>query len=297
MEELLAIIRATITDPALAKQLTDQLTAKKLTVRSETEETQYKDNLLNQERPRIEAEERRKLKGSIEQDFRELVPDVIQQAGEEYHKYYKRAVQKMKDKIAELEAAGAGTDVVPKGKYDKLEADSKKALADKDAELARLKQATERQERLNILNQALTPIEQTFMTELPSYFQDYKKVVVEETLAKSAVIDGVLVLVDDQGNPLKDSNLNNIPVENHFKTKFKDVIKVHDAKPGAGTKPAAGPPPGGSGGGGSMNIPATVDTQGKLTEHLMKAGLAQGTKEFDEAFSKAVTEKNITKIF
>lgn len=311
-ESLKAVILATITDPALAQSLIAKITEQKFTVRTAAEEEAFKTNLLaTVNKEEIISAEKAIWMRRIEDDVREIT-GLKQNPSEPYHQFMKRGFKALQDKVAEIEREkealesnkGTGDAAVWKTKYETLEKQSKEALAAKDATLAELNKSVETSKRRTELDKAFAPIRAKFVDQLPGYFKDYEENVINEVLAKSAIIDGKLVLVDEAGNPRKDGNLANILVEQHLTEKFKDVIKTDQQQAGAGTGPAGeGKNPGAAAAPAkgvpfnTATIPSTITTQAQLTEHLGKAGLLQGSKEFDEAFTKTVQEKNITKVF
>ncbi len=312
LESLKAVILATITDPAVAQALIAKLTEQKFTARTEAEEESFKTNLLaTVNKEEIIKEEKKIWMRRIEDDVRELT-GLKQHSSEPYHDFMKRGFKALQDKVKDIEteklaleqSKGGAEGGVWKTKYETLEAQSKAALLAKDATLAELNKSVEEGKRKGELDKVFNPIAAKFVDQLPGFFNDYKDQVINDTLKKSATIDGKLVLIDENGNPRKDANLNNITVESFLNDKFKDVIKTDKTQGGAGTTPpgAGNPNPGTppAGAGQPFNvaaIPVEVNTQNLLTEHLGKSGLLQGTKEFDEAFAKAVQEKNITKVF
>lgn len=308
--ELIAIIRALVTDAALQTNLIAKITEGKFIVRTAAEEEQYKSNLLATSKEDIIKEEKKIWMRRIEDDVKEMT-GLKQNPSEPYHEFMKRGFLAMNEKISTLttekkqleDSKGKDADSVWKTKYDTLEQQSKQAILEKDNELKNLRTSVEESNRKGELDKVFAPIESKFIDQLPGFFSDYKNQVIADVLKKSAMIDGKLVLVDENGNPRKDQQLNNITVESHLSEKFKDVIKTDKTQPGGGSKPPApgappaptAPAPGTPFNTGS--VPAEVKTQNDLTEFLGKQGLLQGTKEFDEAFSKTVAEKNITKLF
>lgn len=306
MDELIALINATIVDPTLAAKLIADIKTKELAVRTKDEQKQFETNFLEQNKDTLTQAEKQAMRIRIEDDIKSAIPGFKQNPSEPYHEFMKRGIKSLQDKVnalttekTALEQAKAGdADSVWKTKYETLEQQSKAALTVKDQEIVTLRTTTAKQERLTKLQEVFGPIESKFMDQLPGYFNDYKRGVVDSVLNSSAMIDGVLVLVDENGNPRKDTNLNNITVEGHLKERFKDVIKPDVQQPGTGNKNSGKPPATPQGTGVNTGaIPNDVDTQNKLTQWLGKQGLLQGSKEFDEAFSKAVTERKIEKIF
>lgn len=309
-EQLLAIIRATIVDPTLAATLTAKLTEQKFVVRTAQEEEQYRTNLLSTvNKEDIIKEEKKIWMRRVEDDVKELT-GLTQKSSEPYHEFMKRGFKKVQDDLEALKlqkeqleaSAKTGADGgVWKQKYETLEQQSKAAIAAKEQELTTLQKTVSLTQRRQELDKAFQPMQSKFIDQLPGFFNDYKEQVLADVVNRSALIDGKLVLVDENGNPRKDSNLNNITVESYLGEKFKDVIKVTKEQPGAGSKPPApGTPPVPTPVGGTFNVatvPAEVTTQGQLVEFLGKQGMLQGSPEFDKAFAETVTQKNITKLF
>ncbi len=302
---LIAIIQSMVTDGTLQAALLAKIKEGNLIVRTATEEEQYKKNLIDTNKEEIIKEEKKIWMRRIEDDVKELT-GIKQNPSEPYHEFMKRGFKAMNEKIdtltREKEAAMSGKDgdSVWKTKYETLETQSKAALLAKDTELQNLQKSVSTTQRRSELDKVFAPIQSKFIDQLPSFFNDYKEQVIQDVLGKSAVIDGKLVLVDENGNPRKDTNLNNISVESHLAEKFKDVIKPEVQQPGSGTQPPKGANPPAPAPGTPFNvssIPADVTTQGALMDHLGKQGLLQGTPEFDTAFATAVKEKNITKVF
>ncbi len=312
-ESLKAVILATVTDATLAQALIAKITEQKITARTPAEEESFKTNLLATiNKDEIVNEEKRIWMRRVEDDVKEIT-GLKQGPSEPYHVFMKRGFKALQDKADDLQREkealeankGTGDAAIWKTKYETLEKQSQQALAAKDQTLAELNKSVESGKRRTELDKVFNPIKSKFIDQLPGFFNEYQEGVINDVLAKSALIDGKLVLVDEQGNPRKDNNLANILVETHLQEKFKDVIKGDKEQAGSGAKPPGGgaPPAGGGAGAGggtpfnTATIPAEVNTQSKLTEHLGKAGLLQGSKEFDEAFTKVVQEKNITKVF
>lgn len=308
MEELLALLAASGVDAALIATLKAGMIAKKMAVRSETEETTFKANLLSSSKEEIIKEEKKTWMRRIEDDIKELT-GLNQKAGEPYHEFMKRGfkkVQELKDaaeaKVTEFESADGG---VWKTKYQNLEAQSKTAIEAKEKELADFKKVNEVTQRSVELNKIVSPMEAKFISEVPSYFNDYKASVLKDVLNQSAIVDGKLVMVDAQGAPMKDANLANILVENFLTEKFKDVIKTDKQQEGAGSKkPNKEDVPDTSKSKAKAGQPINVEdapkafaNQGEIITYLGKKGGLQGTKEYNDAFDKLVTEKNVTKIF
>lgn len=303
MDELIAIINATIADPTLAASLNAKLKEGKFAVRTETQEQQYKANLLTASKEDLIKEEKKVWMRRVEEDIKELT-GLEQKALEPYHEYMKRGIKTLQSKVEALDeeketwSKKGGEGGVWKQKYDTLEAQSKAALAEKEAKLGELQKSVATNERRLELDKVFNPLSTKFAKELPDYFNDYKEGVLKETLNKSAMIDGKLVLVDENGNPMKDNNLNNISVDSYLQTKFKSVISEDKTQAGGGTKPpAGGTPPPATGSTSIANVPDDVNTEGKLVDFLGKQGLLQGSKEFDAQFSKIKTDKKITKLF
>ncbi len=311
MEQILAIIRQLIADAGLQGQVINKITEGKFVVRTAAEEEQYKANLIATNKEDIIKEEKKIWMRRIEDDVREIT-GLKQNPSEPYHDFMKRGFKSLNEKIDALDIekkkleATAGKDggEVWKTKYETLEQQSKEAIRVKDEAMLALQTKVATSERRAELDKVFLPIKAKFIDTLPGFFVDYEAQVISETLAKSAVIDGKLVLVDEKGNPRKDAQLNNIAVESFLTDKFKDVIKVDKTQTGGGTTPPAGTPPGAPPppppAGTPFNtgtIPGEVKTQGQLIDFLGKQGLLQGTKEYDEAFAKSVQEKNITKLF
>lgn len=311
-EQLLAIIKATIVDPTLAATLTAKLTEQKFVVRTAAEEEQYKNNLLaTVDKESIIKEEKRIWMRRVEDDVKELT-GLTQKSSEPYHEFMKRGFAKVQDELkalkvekeqleANVKSGNAGDAVIWKQKYETLEQQSKAAIAAKEQELSTLQKTVSLTQRRQELDKAFAPMQSKFIDQLPGFFNDYKEQVLADVVNRSALIDGKLVLVDENGNPRKDSNLNNITVESYLSEKFKDVIKTTKDQPGAGSQPPApGTPPVPPAAGQAFNVanvPAEITTQGQVVEFLGKQGLLQGTPEFDKAFADTISQKNITKLF
>jgi hypothetical protein len=308
---LLLLLKGMVTDPALLASIEAKLKTEKLVIRSEAEEATFKENLLkNVDKDTIIKEEKKMWARRIEEDIEEAT-GIKKKPDELHHQYMKRVLAEkdaaeklLKDKVEGYEKDGGSGSSVWKTKYEALEKQSKEAIAAKEAELTTLKKDNEANTRKAKLDEVYGPIRSKFLSDLPSYFTEYEKTVQADVLKKSTVIDGVLVMTDENGNPMKDQQLNNIKVETYLADKFKDVIKPDQQQTGAGTKPpVAGQPPKpaapAAGGKFDLNraLAGNFATQSEVTEALGKEGLLQGTKEFDEAFAKIVETKNITKIF
>lgn len=305
-EEVKAAITKSVPDAALQATLIAALEATKTVARTPEEEDQYKANLLTASKDDLIKEEKQIIMRRVEDDVKELT-GLRQKPSEPYHEFMKRGFKELKGKLEDIEAqkeewekSGGSQDGVWKQKYTTLETQSKTALSEKDREMETLKKSVAATERRIELDKVLNPLASKFAPDLPSYFNDFKENVIRETVALSAIIDGKLVLVDEQGNPRKDNNLNNILVEDHLKLKFKDVIREDRQQGGSGNKGGGTPPPGGNGGGKAPvsinNVPEEVNSEAKLTEFLGKQGLLQGTKDFDDNYSRIIKEKNITKL-
>lgn len=301
-EQLLAIVRATITDTALQTQLIAKLSEPKFVVRTSEEDDQFKKNLLATiNKDEILKEEKKLWMRRVEDDVLTST-GIKQNPSEPYHEYYKRAVKTIQDELSaikaekeKIEASSAAVGGVWKTKYETLEAQSKAAITEKEQALADLQKKVGTSERRSELEKVFSPLRSKFVDQLPSFFSEYQESVLSDVLNKSALIDGVLVLVDENGNPRKDQSLNNIKVESFLSEKFKDVTKQDRQQPGGGTQPPAGTTA--TNGFNVSGIPQEVTSQNKLIEHLGKHGLLQGTKEFDKAFAEGVAAKNITKVF
>jgi hypothetical protein len=314
MNPILALLATLVTDPALLASITAKINEQKFVVRTEAEEATYKENLMkNVNKDEIIKEEKKMWARRIEEDIEEA-SGVKKNADELHHQYAKRviaAMQKASDdlkaKVDTYEKDGSSATTVWKTKYETLEKQSKDAITAKEAELANLKKENEVNGRRTKLSEVFDPIKAKFLTDLPGYFKEYEKNVVDDVLRNSAVIDGKLVLVDENGNPRKDQQLNNIEVGSYLTDKFKDVIKPDQQQQGGGTQPPTpGKPPvppagGGAPAGSKVDASKYAQTQfasqSEVTKALMKDGLLQGSKEFDELFGTIVQQKNITKIF
>jgi hypothetical protein len=303
-EQLLALIREAVTDATMQAAVIQKIQAKNFVIRTADEEATFKTNFINQEKDNILKDEKKKWMQRVEDDIRDAT-GLRQNSSEPYHEYMKRALGELKEKVTTLSQAnkdleaGKGSDSVWKTKYETLEAQSKTALEIKDKELLTLKGVTATQERKVMLQEIFAPIEAKFMSELPPYFAEYKKNVINDLLNHSEIIDGKLVMVDDKKNPMKDNSLNNVTLDSVLSEKFKDVIKTDKEQAGAGGA-AGGKAPADAGKGSKFeakNTPKDIDSEAKLNEYLGKQGLLQNSKEYDEAFAAAKTQNNITKIF
>lgn len=109
-----------------------------------------------------------------------------------------------------------------------------------------------------------------------------------QLLAMSDLQDGKLIFKSDKGEILrnKDNALEPMTASDLLTSELKDIIEVKPA--GRGTGGQGGTPSGQ--GKLTVQIPATIKTQHQLSQFLMEAGLARGTKEYQEAFNQAGKE-------
>src|SRR6187402_3537189 len=147
MEELLAILAASGVDAALIATIKASMIAKKVAVRTETEEATYKSNLLSSSKDEIIKEEKKTWMRRIEDDIKELT-GLTQKSGEPYHEFMKRGFKKIQEdkdkaeaKVVEFESGDAGG--VWKTKYQNLEAQSKTAIEAKEKEIVQIKKDNE----------------------------------------------------------------------------------------------------------------------------------------------------------
>lgn len=109
-----------------------------------------------------------------------------------------------------------------------------------------------------------------------------------QLLAMSDLQDGKLIFKSDKGEILrnKDNALEPMTAADLLTAELKDIIEVKPAGKGTGNQGGT------SSGQGKLTvqIPMTIKTQHQLSQFLMEAGLARGTKEYQEAFNQAGKE-------
>jgi len=217
-------------------------------------------------------------------------------ANEKSYDYLKRAATA---KLTDLNTKIEGYEKTIREKGDpsgilqkKIEAAEEKArlaIEERDKKIADLSKENSTALKSITLNSAFAEFSKTFVKTLPPMFERTKKIILDELLASSVLKDGKLYAGDGTGGIKKDSTFKEIPIEDLFKTEFKDVIDVKREKSGAGSGQGGGNPQGDVDPAqftvDNFNMP-DVKTQQEVTEALLKAGVPKGSKAFKEIFQK-----------
>lgn len=189
-------------------------------------------------------------------------------------------VKKLKDQLEELKKNGAGPELE---NVRQAAAKKEKDLTDRIAQLSQ--QIVEKDIRAN-LNQALTGLK---FKEIPkSVLDTYLEATMAKMTAKAKLVDGKVIFTKEDGSAILDtSTYQPAGADILLKEELKDIIDTGVQGKGAGTaKPANVTVDKDGKKQVQVFVPAGIKTQGELTEHLMKSGLARGTEEYNVAFAQ-----------
>ena len=188
-------------------------------------------------------------------------------------------VKKLKDQLEELKKSGAGPELE---NVRQAAAKKEKELTDRIAQLNQ--QIVEKDIRAN-LNQALTGLK---FKDIPkSVLDTYLEATMAKMTAKAKLVDGKVIFTKEDGSAILDmSTYQPAGADSLLKEELKDIIDAGIQGKGAGTKPANVTVDKDGKKQVQVFIPAGIKTQGELTEHLMKSGLARGSEEYNVAFAQ-----------
>lgn len=197
------------------------------------------------------------------------------------------AQKKELDDLKEKIKSGAGDETLKK-EIKKLEQDYKSNLEKKGKELESLKSEHQGYMKGSEIKRFIIPYETKIKKDLPKAVVDtYKQNVMSELIKNSKFEGETLYLTDEDGNFVKDGQLNLIPVEKVIAEKFKELLEPDHNMGGAGT---GGTGTGGAGGSAALVIPSTVKNKGELhnylKQHFGKLGKDTTSKEFRENYEK-----------
>ena len=256
-------------------------------IRTADEETTYKERLAKQ----IEDE---KISPRLKQVASDIERDVFESTGieknpnEKYYEYLKRAGKTLKEQF-ETVKAGQKDPAEFEAKFKELENNYRKSLQEKEAAYQELSGKVTMAEKSSLINGVYGEMKANFDKSVSGtgIFKKYEADTLNEIAKNSAIVeDGgkkVLVATDSDGNPLKDGNLNYIPVDKVLKERFKEAMPEGKTQTGAGTGKSGETVKGKESG---IVRPANVDTKMKAAVYLREnyPDLKMGTKEHSTAW-------------
>jgi hypothetical protein len=283
-KELLPIVTGFLT--------TDQ----KMIVRTPAEEATFKTNF----EATIAADLTKNHAEKLEADVKALTGIDKVDANEKYYDYFKRATKKalesvttLQNELAELRGKANLTDA-EKARIKQLE----KGIEDKETEwktkYSELEKTHKRTQAEAVVKADAAKLRSKFKADLPaSVIEILEKTAVDDLVNNSTVAeDGTLIFLDAEKKPINDpttfkpKTAEAILADKHFKDIIDTGKKVEGPGTGTGTQGQQGQ----QGGGGAAftwgGVPAGVKSQRGVTDHLLKAGVLQDSKEWMEVFSK-----------
>lgn len=284
------------TDPEIEKIATEALTKKGFIVRDKAADTTFMDNY---KRDVIEKEipgEIAKVHSQYDRDIESSL-GVKKDPNEKSYDFLKRAakvtVDGLNGKIAEYEKTikekGDPQGIWQK-KIEDAETKARLALEERDKKIGELTSSNEKATKSILLQQEYSEIKKSFKKDLPAMFSTLEKYKLDEILAASVVKDGKLYLGDGLGGIKKDASFKEIPIQDHFKVEFKDVIEEPRKQGGANSGNGNGNPNPGVDPNtttvDNFQMPSDVKTQDDLMSHLLKSGIPRGSEQFNKIWNK-----------
>lgn len=263
----------------------------KFTIQDETEHNSFKQNFEAD----VIARKTSEWAQNLEKDVKELTGIEKESANEKYYDYFKRATKAKLDSVTRLEAELATL----KDKSNPSEADKKRIqqleagiqekettykaqLQEKDGIIHSLKVGNE-------LQSALAKLRANYKADIPASIVEIVENTAIQQLTKSAKFqeDNKLTFLNDKGEVIVNpANYQPQTAEALLKDMLKDLIDAGRTATGTGTGNNSQQQQQQGQTGPITAIPADVTTKVLLTAYLLKQGLTQGSKEFDEAFNK-----------
>ena len=292
-QELEAALKA---NPALMTIVKGTLTDQKMTVRTEAEETAFATNLESS----IVAKKTSEHATALEADVLELTGIKKKGSDEKYYDYFKRAVA---EKLASVKALEAELTEL-KGKHNPSEVDKKRiqqleaAVAEKEAALQT--KTTEMSQKIlelqagSQIDAAIAEFRAQYRKDIPeSVSKIVESQIRQQLLAKAKMQDdGTLTILDEKGEVIVNkADYKPEQVKNIIKGQLTDLLDPGRQQQGAGSSSQSQQQQGaGGGGGGSFTrltaLPSDIKSKTALTDHMLKAGYLDGSKEFSEDFDK-----------
>jgi hypothetical protein len=260
-------------------------------IRTPSEETTFLTNYRNVE---IERDMKPKVKEIYDRIDRDVLTStgIPKNADEKTYDYAVRVlkdfkdqlsnadVKKLKEQIEELKKNGGGVELE---NVRSAAAKKEKDLTDK---IALLNQQLVQREINAHLSQAMTGLK---FKEIPKPVLDtYIEATKAKMTARAKMVDGKVVFMKEDGTAELDlATYLPASAETLLREELKDIIDNGIVAKGSGTTPPANVTKDKDGKTVvSVHVPASIKTQGELTDHLLKAGLVRGSNEFMAAFKQ-----------
>lgn len=257
-------------------------------IRTPDEEKTYLDNFKTAEVEKAIGPEISKLHSHYDDDIfaitglRKRPDQKTYDFAKEILSDFKGRAEKVKEYEDEIkilrEKIEKGTDPKALADLEKVRQDYAALKEQSEREIKELKSQFEMTEKKTILESAANAFEYDSSIS-KNVLAVYKDTVINELLSKSEKRDNVLIFLDDQGNPMRNTAKNLAPytAEEIIAERLKDVIKQKRVLPGV---PKPGEPPA-----KVTTVPDTVKTKIDLGNWLMKEGLKRGTDEYNKAYA------------
>jgi len=284
------------TDPEIEKIATEALTKKGFVIRDKAADTAFMDNY---KRDVIEKEipgEIAKVHSQYDRDIESSL-GVKKDPNEKSYDFLKRAakvtVDGLNGKISEYEKTikekGDPQGIWQK-KIEDAETKARLAIEERDTRIKELSSSNEKATKSIVLQTSYGELAKNFKKDLPPMFGKLSQQILNETLAIAVLKDGKLYLGDGSGGIKKDASFKEIPIEDHLKAEFKDVIEEQRKQGGSGSGNGGGNPAGGVDPNtvtvDNFQMPSDVKTQDDLMSHLLKSGIPRGGEQFNKIWNK-----------
>lgn len=237
-----------------------------------------------------------KVHQRYEEDIAEIT-GVKKDTNEKGYEFLKRQLNSMKSDIQEkaakietLEKSGGDESEAMKLLRDENKALMKKHQSVLDEYKGKLESKDKEFHQVKVFNEldsSLVGIKFKDAAIIPEDLRNMAINTAKADIAKSAsFIDGKLVFLNAEGEPMRDENLAIRTAADLMREKLKPIIDEGRKAPGVDIKDPVIEKDKDGKIDVKLNIPDTVKTNADLTEHLMKSGLKRGTDEYHAAYKK-----------
>jgi hypothetical protein len=175
--------------------------------------------------------------------------------------------------------------------YDALQKKHQRALDEFKAEKESQTQEINRVKLMNQADHAMMGIK--FLDSVP---EDARKALIEiakaEVVKDASFLNGTVVFLDENGDPLRDDQYGVITMEAKLKEKLKSIIDPGRKQPGVDVRDPVTRDEEGKVI-VNVSVPDTIKTMQDLIEHLQSVGLVRGSDDYFEALKHWTKKLNI----